>query len=192
MLTFCINLLYYSSGKNAQTEPSPTQQSYQPNSYQASNSPSLQQNPYSQQQQQQQYNPSVAVPSSQQYAGSTSSTYQQQSYQSNPGQQVTAAVSQQQQPYYQTQQQQPPTSVYPANQSYAAQGQQTSAYQQAGYSDQSGYQGNQAAGNPYRTMSPTSGRYPQPTQGYDYAPAVRQPVPQNAPNNSLGYAGPGW
>ena len=186
--------MYYSSGGNRQTEPSPTQQSYQPNSYQASNSPSLQQNQYSQQQQQ--YNPSVAAASSQQYASSTSSAYQQQSYQTNPGQQVTTAISQQQQqPYYQiqqTQQQQAPTSVYPANQSYAAQGQQTSAYQQAGYSDQSSYQGNQAAGNPYRTMSPTGGRYPQPTQGYDYAPAVRQPVPQNVPNSSLGYAGPGW
>lgn len=186
--------MYYSSGGNGQTEPSPTQQSYQPNSYQASNSPSLQQSQYSQQQQQQQqYNPSVAAASSQQYASFTSSAYQQQSYQTNPSQQVTTAISQQQQqPYYQTQQQQAPTSVYPANQSYAAQGQQTSAYQQAGYSDQSNYQGNQAAGNPYRTMSPTGGRYPQPTQGYDYAPAVRQPVPQNVPNSSLGYAGPGW
>ena len=178
-------------GGNDQSQQTLNQQSYQSNNYQTQQTQYATQPQPPPQPQQQQYS---STSSNQQYPQASNIGYQQ-TYQTAQTQQI--ASSNQPQGYYQTQPQsmpqpvQPQTAAYSTSQSYAAQGQQAVSYPggQPGYVDQSSY--NQTAGNPYRTMSPTGGRYPQPTQGYDYAP-TKQPLPQNTQNRSVGYAGPGY
>ena len=78
--------------------------------------------------------------------------------------------------------------------SYASQGQQLNSYPGYPSGEQTQYiPSSQISSNPYRTMSPSQGRYPQPMQGYDYSNnAPRQHVSSSSAPTSLGYPGPGY
>lgn len=191
-----------SSGSYSQPPSNPQSLSYNEN-----------QSNFTQQQQQHQQN-GYPTQGNQQYAASApvnDQTYVSQTPSSYPNQSQGNQIYQTQQQQQPAQQQQQPQSVYPA-QNYQqqlplSQQQQPLSQQQPpqtsqGFAQQqqqqpgfnTGYQQTDpSTSNPYRTVSPGAGRYPQASQAYPvYDTPPSHPMPQATGLPTLGYPGSGY